>query len=206
MTDPLHGRPETLQGIASGSRLGGLPPVYEHYAAFNPPMFVRPTIGRLLAALPPAYLAGLDAVVLRSTESLSGPERRRKTRGRGRAVLLRDCLGIYHRARRGRPASIELIVDNILGSMPRWFLRVPCLRETAIGKVLYHELGHHIHSLFAPEYRKREQVAEQWERRLTRRYLRANYWYLLPLAYVLRGPLRIVRGSLLRLSHTRSRS
>jgi hypothetical protein len=97
-------------------------------------------------------------------------------------------------------------VDNILRAAPRWSLAIPVLRDTAVGETLYHEIGHHIHSSFAPEYRDRERVAERWERRLSRRYLRANYGYLVPLAYALRYLLRLMRGALLRLSRTRSTS
>lgn len=206
MSDPLHEGEATRRRTGQRSQSDALPPVYEYYASFSPPKFVLQATERLLIAVPPEYLAGIGAVVLRDAESLSGRDRRRKTGGRGRRFRLRDSLGVYHRERRGHAASIELFVDNILRATPRWALATPGLRDVALGETLYHEIGHHIHASFAPEYRDPEQVAEQWRRRLTPRYFRSNYRYLLPFAYALRAVLSVVRGATLRLSHTRSTS
>jgi hypothetical protein len=54
-----------------------------------------------------------------------------------------------------------------------------------LGEVLFHEIGHHIHYTQAPEFREREDVAEDWKKRLSKIYFRKRYWYFLPIAYML---------------------
>jgi hypothetical protein len=46
-----------------------------------------------------------------------------------------------------------------------------------LGEVLFHEIGHHIHYTQAPEFREREDVAEDWKKRLSKIYFRKRYWY-----------------------------
>ena len=58
--------------------------------------------------------------------------------------------------------------------------------SNSTGEVLYHEIGHHIHSTRKPVYEGPENVAEDWSRKLWRHFLRTRYWYLTPLLYVLR--------------------
>lgn len=43
---------------------------------------------------------------------------------------------------------------------------IPLLREISIGEVLYHELGHHIHACARPEHREKEDVADDWGRKM----------------------------------------
>lgn len=59
-------------------------------------------------------------------------------------------------------------------------LRVPALRDLLLSRVLFHELGHHIHRRIAPGHGDAEAAAERWRRDLTRQVLRRRYWYLLP--------------------------
>ncbi len=47
------------------------------------------------------------------------------------------------------------------------------------GQILYHELGHHVHAVI-PEYREKEDVADDWSVRFSAAYLRRAYWYLFP--------------------------
>jgi hypothetical protein len=54
------------------------------------------------------------------------------------------------------------------------------------GKVLYHEIGHHIHTVVRPEHsREREDIADEWQERLWKYYARKRYWYLMPLLWIL---------------------
>jgi len=64
-------------------------------------------------------------------------------------------------------------------------LKAPYFADNALGEVLFHEIGHHIHTTQAPEFKECEDVAEKWRKRLTRIYFRKRYWYLLPIAYML---------------------
>jgi hypothetical protein len=64
------------------------------------------------------------------------------------------------------------------------------LRDVAIARVLYHELGHHVHLFVRPEYRETEDVADDWRDKFMRIFLRGKYWYLITfigLAKMLRG-------------------
>jgi hypothetical protein len=72
-------------------------------------------------------------------------------------------------------------------------LCVPVLKDVAFARVLYHELGHHIHTTLQPEHGEREDVAEEWGRKLTRSFVRRKYWYLLPLVV----PLRVCFSSVI---------
>ena len=53
-----------------------------------------------------------------------------------------------------------------------------------LSPVLFHELGHHVHTL-RPEFRDKEDVAEKWQARLEADYFRKQY--LLLRALVLLG-------------------
>ncbi|OGW31122.1 MAG: hypothetical protein A2088_05855 [Nitrospirae bacterium GWD2_44_7] len=46
------------------------------------------------------------------------------------------------------------------------------------GDVLFHELGHHIHHTMSPKFKEREDVAEEWSKKLFREYNRNRYSYL----------------------------
>lgn len=94
-----------------------------------------------------------------------------------------DCLGTYHQATRSSNAVVWLYVDNILKSWPTWIWHVPFVRYLLIETVLYHEIGHHIHAVHKPVFEGRENVAEDWEARLGKRFFKARYWYLMPVLY-----------------------
>jgi hypothetical protein len=168
--------------------------IREFYGAYRPPFDVRATVEILLAEVPPDYLAGLKWVVLRDAAGLSRRDRRRKTISRKRRVPIRTCLGFYHRAWRGRPAGIEILVDNLLQGPPSWLLRFEAARCLFVGATLYHELGHHIHATLVPEHREREDVAEAWKLRLVRRLFRRRYPGLLVFLKLLRGVAAILRS------------
>ena len=54
-----------------------------------------------------------------------------------------------------------------------------------VGEVIFHEVGHHIHTTKVAEHKDRERVARRWGGRLCGRYYIRRYWYLMPLAIVL---------------------
>lgn len=157
--------------------------VVEFYRSYEPPPGVRPAVEAVLARLPERYLLGLGSVVLRDVGSLVGGEKRGKTWSRakkagGRGVRYTEVMGLY---RRGRPASIDLFVDQILHGTEAKYLRSPLVLEVALGSTLFHELGHHLHVTQAREHREREEVAERWRRTLLRTcfgrgYFLRRYW------------------------------
>jgi hypothetical protein len=56
-------------------------------------------------------------------------------------------------------------VDKIAARHKRHFW-VPLLLEGVFGDVLLHEIGHHIHATSAPEHSDKEEVADQWKKKL----------------------------------------
>jgi hypothetical protein len=81
--------------------------------------------------------------------------------------------------------------------MPKGSDRVSVLRNISFAKVLYHEIGHHIHKTSRPEFHEREDVADSWKHKLVRRFARKHYWYLRPLAIgyrLLTNPREFFRG------------
>lgn len=161
------------------------PTIVESYRDFEPPPEFKKSVETLLRYVPRKYLVGLKTIVLTNRAGLTRNQRRQKSWSRNRKVRLADALGSYSRACKSSPATVWLYVDNISKSEPKWWRRTPILRFLSTGEVLYHEIGHHIHTEHRPVYGGRENVAEDWSRRLWRHFLRTRYWYLTPLLYVL---------------------
>ncbi len=104
-----------------------------------------------------------------------------------------DSAGRYHPAWKGEKPWIQVFVDQI--EMPPRSLRwIRPLRELVLGAVLYHELGHHAHTL-QPEFREKEDVADSWASRLTVNHVKEAYWYLYPPLRVAAAVARWIRGS-----------
>jgi hypothetical protein len=51
---------------------------------------------------------------------------------------------------------------------------------TVIGRVLFHELGHHIHLTTRPEFKEKEDVADDWSKRLMRNAVRRRHRFMRP--------------------------
>jgi hypothetical protein len=159
--------------------------IREVYAHWSPPVPLAPIVARLIEGVPAEYLIGLKTVVVTDAAGLNHEQRRQRTFSRGKKVPVRRCQGVYHQATRSEPAWIELFPDNINLCHDRFVLKLAILADIAIGQVFYHELGHHIHKAQAPEFGEREDIAENWRKRLIKPYLRKKYWYLTPVVYVL---------------------
>ena len=161
-------------------------PIREIYRNWRPPLNVAKLTRRLLASVPSKYVRGLDCVVL---TNLSGQPRRHrlgKTTSRGRRVPQSQVLGRYHQKWKGQPPWIELYVDQILRSWSKWSLWIPFARDVALGSTLFHELGHHVHLFIRPEYREKEDVADDWGKKFMGHFLRRRHWYLIPVAWILK--------------------
>lgn len=152
--------------------------VIEDYREWSPRIPAKQVVERLLAETPKRLLSGLSRVTLTNSQALSHKERRRKVRSQGKKVRLATCLGLYSQRWQGRPASIELYVDNIEASvkpMPLIFCRLPVVSAFVFGTVLFHEIGHHIHATQRPEHREREDVADNWSTRLLHNHLHQRH-------------------------------
>lgn len=153
--------------------------VTQFTAGYVPPFDVASTVVKMIGTVPPKFLNGLSEVVLTNTAGLPRKLRRSVTKSRKRKVKIVETAGLYHQARHGRQAWIEIFVDNALGSLPqgwlRWLWSLSVLREMWLREVLFHELGHHIHTTVRPEHREREDVADVWKLRLERNYFRLQH-------------------------------
>ena len=173
--------------------------VVEAYKDFRPPCNARDAVADLLANVPQEHLAGLQSVVLTNAGALPGRRRRGWSWWRGRKARHTEVAGLYHGAWHGEEPWIELFVDQVLSDAPAWALRLPVVRSLLFGTVLFHEIGHHIHAVQRPEHREREDVADEWQRRLARAYLKRRHrlagLLLRPLARVVRAFRRRPRPS-----------
>jgi hypothetical protein len=170
------------------------PDIIENYRDFEPPSQVRKLVEELVESVPRNYLKGLKTIVLCNRAALTRDQRRQKVWGRGRKYRLVEARGAYYRATNSRPATVWLYVDNILKASPAWMLRIPVACYAEFGEVLFHEIGHHIHTVHVPIYDGKENVAEDWSRKLTQQFFRKHYWYLVPFRYPL---LALVKMTLL---------
>jgi hypothetical protein len=152
------------------------PTVRISFSGYEPPFDALPIIRRMLDSVPQKYLAGLREVVLTNASGFPRKLRRSVTKSRRRKVRFDEAAGLYHPAFNGRPAWIEIFVDNTLRGWERgWWLRIPLIREGKLADVLFHEIGHHIHFTCRPEYREKEDVADVWQVRLGRDYSRKRF-------------------------------
>lgn len=168
------------------------PDIIENYRNFQPPAQFRRLLEELLGSVPAKYLKGLKSIVLCNSAALTRDQRRQKIWGRRRKYRLAEARGAYYRATNSRPATVWLFVDNILKPWPSWIFRIPIFCYADLGEVLFHEIGHHIHAAHIPVYDGKENVAEDWSRKLRGQFLRKRYWYLVPLSPVVRLALRVL--------------
>ena len=153
--------------------------IHEDYRAYTPPRWVRRTIEGLLASVQQSHLSGLGSVVLTNSgthKSQKGPRRTRRY----------VTVGRYHAPRQSDPAWIELIVDQIIVNMRFPLNTLQAQRDLVFGRVLFHELGHHLHRSHRGVGRTGEQGADAWRDRLLRIHIHRKYGYLRPLASVFR--------------------
>jgi hypothetical protein len=140
--------------------------VIENYVGYSPTFDAKASVEDLLESVRPDLLAGLRSVVLTNASALTGTRKRQHKRrfGKTRDTVL---LGRYYPAWNGEPAWIEVFVDETLAQVPAWLLSLTFVRATSIGWVLYHEVGHHIHTTAKPEHRDKEKVADEWRTKLS---------------------------------------
>ena len=154
--------------------------IIEAYRNYTPPVNAPAIVRRLLRTVPEKYLKGLDCVILTNEVALSRKDRKGKVWSRRRRVSKSHALARYHYSSRNSLPYIEVRVDKIVAATERWGLFVPLIRDMVFGHVLFHELGHHIHSIIRPEYREKEDVADTWAGKLNTNFVRKTYWYGVP--------------------------
>ena len=157
--------------------------VIESYSDYVPPVPVAPIVRDLIRCVKPEYLAGLASIVITNSSSLSREERRRRVKSRNHKVLLAERRGFYQPASHDQEAYIQLKADMIIPvrwiKSRDWFLD-PLRYRLVFARVLYHEIGHHIHFTQRPKYRGIENVAEKHMHRLLKRMLLKRWYLYLP--------------------------
>jgi len=153
-----------------------IPRIVESFQAYTPPFDEKKAVRRMLRDTPRKFLYGLHSVV----RSLA----KNATEKPGGVVVLRSATlwAIYSQEWRGEPVHITILLDNLEKRMGRKWLRVGFVQDLELSEVFFHELGHHIHRVHRPEYKEREDVADNWSKKLASRFIRGRYWYMLPLA------------------------
>jgi hypothetical protein len=170
--------------------------VTQFTAGYVPQFDVVATVEKMLDSVPPKFLSGLGETVLTNTASLPRKLRRSITKSRGRKVHQAECGGLYFKEWNGRPAWIKIFVDNTLSHWHIWFWnRHFFTRDIPLGRILFHEIGHHIHATLRPEHREREDVADDWRDKLQRNYVGSRYPWLRFVSRLLRPQInRYVRS------------
>lgn len=160
---------QSVKDEATQTSFGRPKVVTDFTAGYVPPFDVAAAIVKMLDPIPPKYLSGLSEIVLTNTAGLPRKLRRSMTKSRKRKVRTAEALGLYFQEWKGQPAWIKIYVNNVLRNWESGFwLKLRFLREMLLGDVLFHEIGHHIHRTVRPEFREREDVADEWKTKLQR--------------------------------------
>lgn len=150
--------------------------IVEQYQDYSPPVRVNEVVLLLMRYVPVEHLEGLRKIVMTNSASLLSSSKGKFVAEDGKRLRPAECLGLYSNG------NIFLVVDHIMRQYPEAFLLVPFFKKLAIGEILYHEVGHHIHKREQPGYRdNRETFADEWRDELLAIFFKARYWYLMPI-------------------------
>ena len=177
--------------------------IIESYKDYRPPINVVKTVDRLLKGIPNRYLGNLHKVIIIDSNNLSNKYRKKKVRSSGKTLNYKDCYGFYYEAWRGRPAYIELIIDNIFKFCPKVLAKIPILYNYLISETLYHELGHHIQRYHKPIFKEKENVADSWSSWLLKYFFIRRYWYLAIILYI---PIKLIKLFILIIKYLKAKS
>jgi hypothetical protein len=174
------------------------PRVVVSYSDYSPPFDVSSLVERMIESVPQKYLVGLREVVLTNKIGLSRSRRRSVTKSRGRKVKMMQTCGLYHPAWKGKQAWIEILVDSTLSGYEkgwlRWLRLFGAFREHEIGSVLFHEIGHHIDATHRPEFREKEDIADDWSVQLRPAWFRSERPLLRRVLRLFSPILRVILG------------
>ena len=135
----------------------------------------------MLKVVPPELLHELDTIVLTNAAALSAKDRGRKTWGHENAPL-DQSMGYYSPGQNGEPTQITLLVDNIEKSWGRPWFRIGIVRDAMVSDILFHEIDLHVRRVPKTEYKGNENGSQAWGDKLSGRFMRDRYRYLLPIA------------------------
>jgi len=115
----------------------------------------------MLGSLSDGHINGLGAIVL--GDAARATKRKMKTARRNRHRIF---IGRYHHAWKQDRAWVEIVVDLALDRVPARYIDLQFVRDFALGTVLFHEIGHHLHYTIGSAGRGGESSADDWEVRL----------------------------------------
>lgn len=151
-----------------------MPKVVEDYRVYRAPEWVPRIVECLLKTVPEGQLRQVGSVTLRDSAGMPSGKSRRV---RGRKFPVAECRGLYRQGHGSRGASIEIVVDNVLRGVPALLLRFDLIREVVLGRVLYHEVGHHLDATIGAPAPAGEAAAEAWSTRLLKNHtLKEHPW------------------------------
>jgi hypothetical protein len=166
--------------------------IREFYNDYVPPRYVRKLVAALLSSVPPKYLQCLDCIVLTNQSGMPRRDRLGKVTSRRRRVPQSQVLGRYHHARPGKFPWIELYVDKLVSEVAIYPI-VPFGKAACFGFVLFHEIGHHIDKTMRSEFREKEDVADEWGKKLLRNYMVSRYRFPKPVWRIIGWMLKVLR-------------
>lgn len=157
------------------------------------PIDFEPCIERAVDSLAPEHLRGLESVVLRDSRELGSKERKQQIRSGADRISLSRAKAVYWHARAEDGATITLFVDKIVARCSPWTLRIPILRELTVQQVFFHEVGHHVLALRAPDGPQSEEEASRIGKQLFTRFFRRRHPLLVPVVWIAQRVIRRMR-------------
>lgn len=149
--------------------------VIESYKDYLPSVEVKSVVNKLMTKIPSTYLSGLGNIILTNYSGL--PRHRKRSTSS-------NVLGLYHYETSTSKPWIELFIDNILEHTNDFMINFFSYKSLIIGRILLHEISHHIHRTKIPKHEDVELVAEQWEAKISAQLLFKKYWYIIPFTYM----------------------
>lgn len=144
--------------------------IVEQYDNYRPPVRLYGSLELLLRYVPEEHLEGLHTIIVTNSEYMRKALKGKLTRDKKR-FRPAECRGLYGKG------QILLMVDQICDV--ELFMIIPPVRTFFIGEVLYHEIGHHIHAMQQPGFKKeKEAFADEQRDELMKIFLNKHYWYL----------------------------
>jgi hypothetical protein len=161
--------------------------IIEQFENWKPGISVHSRVVNLTSEIPEEYLVGLSEIRLKP--SVNPHLLLKKSSGSAKRKSKGLKLGMYESSARGsKQAVIEIYVQSILVPFQNKPPRLGIILDSVLADVLYHEIGHHIHSAIHPSSDSRERVAELWKTRLKNTYFRRKY----PLLFFMRPMARLL--------------
>ena len=143
--------------MSCAKRLPSKVKIVEQYYDYRPAVRVYGSVEVLLRYVPEEHLESLRTITI-TNSAYMGKALKGKFTQEKRRFRASDCRGMCW------GGEIWLSLDNICDI--ELLLIIPPIRTFLLGEVLYHEIGHHIHAMQQPGFKKdKEAFADEWRDR-----------------------------------------